>query len=181
MKTCATCLCWRKTGTTHAPRRLVHDSGVIMIPAGEEGQCRFMAPPVDFRWPLTMAGDWCRQHAPFPFNSSSGLAVPRPPADDALAALDRELTETAAKGDKLAQFELDTARREAAERSEASAPILGAGAPGTASPAGADNSPASEAGNRTPRPHGRGRGAATAGPARSEPPSPARKPSPPTA
>ncbi len=62
MKTCATCLCWHKTGHSPVPRRIVSDTGVRVILPGDEGQCHRNGPRDDFRWPLTSAGDWCAEH-----------------------------------------------------------------------------------------------------------------------
>ena len=62
MKTCATCLCWHKTGHSPVPRRIVSDTGVRVIEPGLEGQCHRSSPVEDFRWPLTSAGDWCAEH-----------------------------------------------------------------------------------------------------------------------
>ena len=62
MKTCATCLCWHKTGHSPVPRRIVSDTGMRVILPGDEGQCHRNGPRDDFRWPLTSAGDWCAEH-----------------------------------------------------------------------------------------------------------------------
>jgi len=62
MKTCATCICFRRTGASPMLRRITYDTGVKIVPAGEEGECRQAGPRADFRWPLTSAGDWCACH-----------------------------------------------------------------------------------------------------------------------
>jgi hypothetical protein len=62
MKTCETCLCWRKIGSTPAHRHVMLDTGPLIIPPGDEGLCRFGPPREDFRWPLTKASDGCAQH-----------------------------------------------------------------------------------------------------------------------
>ena len=59
MTNCQSCLFWFKLGAANAPRRIVYDSRVMMIAAGDEGQCRAHPPCADNRWPLTMQGDWC--------------------------------------------------------------------------------------------------------------------------
>ena len=53
---CGNCLWWDE-----------HDAGVVSVDGGE-GYCRF-CPPTHLdpdtgraRWPLTLAGDWCREH-----------------------------------------------------------------------------------------------------------------------
>ena len=60
-KTCENCIFWHKIGRTAAQKRLVYDSRVVMVEAGDEGVCRSGPPQADNRWPLTMAGDWCGQ------------------------------------------------------------------------------------------------------------------------
>lgn len=82
-KTCGMCTCWRKTGTGHAPRRIVHDNGATIVPPGEEGECHLSGPISDFRWPLTSAAQGCAQHR----TTTTGIAD----AVDALAKLEAEL------------------------------------------------------------------------------------------
>lgn len=62
MKTCETCLFWRRMGHCPTPRRIVYDNRVETVAPGDEGQCRALPPAADNRWPLTMAGDWCGCH-----------------------------------------------------------------------------------------------------------------------
>lgn len=83
MKTCANCIWWHHIGTNPTHRRIVYDTGVRVIPPGEEGQCRGTCPREDFRWPLTSGGDWCGAHA-----------TPAPvPTDDALARIEHALAQ----------------------------------------------------------------------------------------
>lgn len=146
MKTCATCICWRKIGTSPVARRIMYDTGAVVIPPGDEGECRRSGPVADFKWPLTSAGSWCFEHK-----------THVPPPDDALATLERRMiAEQVAGRDQLPTDEaqapygedghvsatfrpeligpetrakLDAARARAREHD-----TFGAGAPGGASP-----------------------------------------------
>lgn len=167
IKTCATCICWRKTGHGHAPRHIFLDSGPMEVPAGPEGQCRAGAPIADFRWPLTSAGDWCRKHL------SIEEAAEHAQHDDALGRLDAFLcaeqaariafmqtaTPTQATLDALAAVHPGViAAFPGREQPPAGAELnLGAGSHGAASPAagadtaGAEDAPkADDTGNRPP-------------------------------
>lgn len=99
MKTCTTCIYWQRVGTANTPRRIVHDHRVQIVPPGEEGTCRACPPFADNRWPLTMAGDWCGQHAQ-PRSAEGGTRSAKSADADALARLDAELE---ARRDELAR------------------------------------------------------------------------------
>ncbi|HWA07953.1 MAG TPA: hypothetical protein VG838_00655 [Opitutaceae bacterium] len=77
MKTCANCICWRKTGSAPMARKIFDDSGTREVPKGDEGECREGPPIANHAWPLTHAGAWCRRHEAVP---SAAVEVTPPPA-----------------------------------------------------------------------------------------------------
>lgn len=68
MKTCATCIFWRKLGDCDTVRHVHYSTRYVEVPAGPEGQCRALPPAQDNRWPSTTGGDWCGFHAERPEN-----------------------------------------------------------------------------------------------------------------
>jgi hypothetical protein len=80
MRTCAHCRCWRRVGHSPVPRRLTYDTGVRVVPMGDEGECRAGPPREDFRWALTSAGDWCGQWAAPQADFATGAAGTGQPA-----------------------------------------------------------------------------------------------------
>lgn len=98
----------------------MYDTGVHVIPAGDEGQCRNTGPADDFRWPLTKGGDWCAGHRTGATTTNGGAdALARVEADLLSETLGAGPNGEASPAQKPAARSTGTAARTGARRAQA--------------------------------------------------------------